>query len=82
MPSCFYISKTSVVDRPRLDASPDPDPNPAFHFDADPDPDPTPSFTYVEESDFFKFSVTAQPVYILCGVISVIIFSTVFLIEY
>jgi hypothetical protein len=53
MPSCFYISKTSVVDRPRLDASPDPDSNPAFHFDADPDPDPTPSFTYVEESDFF-----------------------------
>jgi hypothetical protein len=33
------INTTSVVDRHRFDA--DPDPDPTFHFDADPDPDTT-----------------------------------------
>jgi hypothetical protein len=32
----FWMRRTSVVDRHRVDA--DPDPN--FHVDADPDPDP------------------------------------------
>jgi hypothetical protein len=48
MPACFYISKTSVVDRHNFDVDPDSDPKPTFHFAADPDPDQdlTPSFTH------------------------------------
>ncbi len=46
---------TSVVNRHRIDANPDP----TFHLDAEPDtdPDPTQSFTHVERSEeFFYFS--------------------------
>jgi hypothetical protein len=43
---CLDWHLSSVVDRQRFDA----DPDPTFRFDADPDPDPTLSFTHVRQS--------------------------------
>jgi hypothetical protein len=37
MPTCFNISKISVVDWHNFDADWGSDPNPTFHFDAKPD---------------------------------------------
>ncbi len=42
-------SLSSVVDRHRFDA----DPDPTLHFDADPDPDSNQSFTHGRKSEFF-----------------------------
>jgi hypothetical protein len=50
---------SSVVDRHRVDA----DPDPAFHFDGD--PDPTSSYTQVGKTEFFlTFIHSSARVYI------------------
>jgi hypothetical protein len=47
--SFTYLS--SVVDRHRFDA--DPNPDPTFQFDAETDPDPSPDFTDVGKAELF-----------------------------
>jgi hypothetical protein len=65
----IYITlKSSVVDRHRFGA--DPDPDPTFHKDADPDPDPALSLIHAEKSDFLRL-YTAMPVYIVLSFESV-----------
>jgi hypothetical protein len=55
---CIFIAFfSSVVDRHRFEAIPDPDQDPTFLFDVDPDPDPDPdptlSFTHIGKSETF-----------------------------
>jgi hypothetical protein len=84
--TCNFTSVlTSVVDRHRFDADPDPYPN--FQFDADPDPDsnwhqndadpnadPTLRFTHIAKTYFFTISCL-QCFILLISVKDVIIFS-------
>jgi hypothetical protein len=49
-----FFLYSSVVDRHRFYA--DPDPNPTFHFDADPDPNPTFHFDADPDPDWHQNS--------------------------
>jgi hypothetical protein len=53
-----FTDLSSVVDRHRVDAYPNPDPT--FQFDADTDPDPTPDFTDVGKVSF-SLTLDADP---------------------
>jgi hypothetical protein len=46
-----FTHLSSVVDRHRVDAEPNPDPT--FQFDVDTEPDPTPDFTDVGKAELF-----------------------------
>jgi hypothetical protein len=53
----FYYIFSSVVDRHRIDANPDPDQDPTFLANSDPDLDPSPCFTHIEKSETFLTSI-------------------------